>query len=97
VAVSEFEASKSSLTNAAGHLAGAAVKQKAVFLADIATVELAGGDLDQACASAGKAVDSLRRAGYAVGLGRLREFRRSVEKWADSTPVRALDEQLAVL
>jgi len=68
-----------------------------VFLADIATVELAGGDLDQACASAGEAADSLRRAGYAVGLGRLREFRRSVEKWADSTPVRALDEQLAVL
>ncbi|HVB43269.1 MAG TPA: helix-turn-helix transcriptional regulator [Streptosporangiaceae bacterium] len=93
----QFEASKSALTDAAGHLARAAVKQKAVFLADIASVELAGGDLDEACASAGEAADSLRRAGYAVGLGRLREFRRSVEQWAGSTPVRALDEQLAVL
>lgn len=93
----QFEASKASLTDAAGHLPRPAVKQKAVFFADIATVELAGGDLDQACASAGDAADSLRRAGYAVGLGRLREFRRSVEQWADSTPVRALDEQLAVL
>ncbi len=73
------------------------MKQKAVFLADIATVELAGGDLDQACASAGQAADLLRRAGYAVGLGRLREFRRSVQQWADATPVRTLDEQLAVL
>lgn len=93
----QFEASKASLTDAAGHLPRPAVKQKAVFLADIAAVELAGGDLDQACASAGEAADSLRRAGYAVGLGRVREFRRSVERWADSTPVRALDEQLAVL
>jgi len=93
----QFEASKASLTDAAGHLPRTAVKQKAVFLADIATVELADGDLDQACASAGEAADSLRRAGYAVGLDRLREFRRSVERWADSTPVRALDEQLAVL
>jgi len=93
----QFEASKAALTDAAGHLPRTAVKQKAVFFADIATVELAGGNLDQACASAGEAAESLRRAGYAVGLGRLREFRRSVERWADSTPVRALDEQLAVL
>ena len=93
----QFEPSKAALTDAAGHLPRTAVKQKAVFFADIATVELAGGNLDQACASASEAADSLRRAGYAVGLGRLREFRRSVERWADSAPVRALDEQLAVL
>ncbi len=93
----QFDASKASLTDAAGHLPRAAVKQKAVFLADIATVELAGGDLDRACASAGEAAESLRRAGYAMGLGRLREFRRSVDRWADSVPVRALDDQLAVL
>ena len=64
------------------------MKQRAVFLADIATVDLATGDLDQACATAGEAADQLRRAGYAVGVGRLREFRRSVEPWANSTPVR---------
>ncbi|HET9894627.1 MAG TPA: hypothetical protein VFQ44_06800 [Streptosporangiaceae bacterium] len=93
----QFDASKASLTDAAGKLPRAAVKQRAVFLADIATAELAGGDLDQACACAGEAADSLRRAGYAMGLGRLRDFRRSVDRWADSTPVRALDEQLAVL
>src|SRR5712691_6742789 len=93
----QFDASKAALTDAAGHLPRAAVKQKAVFLADIATVELAGGDLDRACASAGEAAESLRRAGYAMGLGRLREFRRSVDRWSDSIPVRALDDQLAVL
>jgi hypothetical protein len=93
----QFDASRAALTDAAEHLARPAVKQRAVFLADIATVELAGGDLDRACATASDAADQLRRAGYAVGVGRLREFRRSLEKWADSTPVKALDEQLAVL
>jgi tetratricopeptide (TPR) repeat protein len=93
----QFEAAKAALTDAAGHLPRAAVKQQAVFLADIATVELAGGDLDQACASACDAAEALRWAGYAMGQWRLREFRRSVDQWADSTPVRALDEQLAVL
>ncbi|HET9895408.1 MAG TPA: hypothetical protein VFQ44_10785 [Streptosporangiaceae bacterium] len=93
----QFDASKAALTDAASHLPRTAVKQRAVFLADIATAELAGGDLDQAWASAGNAAESLRRAGYAMGLGQPREFRRSVDKWAGSAPVRALDEQLAVL
>ncbi len=93
----QHEASRAALTDAAAHLPRAAVKQRAVFLADIAAAELAGGDVDRACATAGDAVDQLRRAGYAVGVGRLRAFRRAVEPWSDSTPVRALDEQLAVL
>jgi hypothetical protein len=74
-----------------------AVKQRAVFLTDIASVELACGDLDKACATAGDAADHLRQAGYAVGFGRLCDFRGSLMPWSDSTPVRALDEQLAAL
>ena len=93
----QIEGSRAALTDAAERLPRAAVKQKAVFLADIATAELAGGDLDRACATAGDAAEQLRRAGYAVGVGRLREFRRAVGQWSDSTPVKALDEQLAVL
>ena len=93
----QHAAARTALTGAAEHLPRAAVKQRAVFLADIATVDLATGDLDHACATAGEAADQLRRAGYAVGVGRLRDFRRAVEPWANSTPVRTLDEQLAVL
>lgn len=92
----QFDASKALLTDAVAHLPQAAVTQKAVFLADIATVELAAGDLEQACASAGEAADSLRRAGYSVAHWRLRQFRSSVAQWADSAPVRALAEQLPV-
>lgn len=92
-----FAESRTALTGALDSLPRAAVKQRAVFLADIATVELAFGDLDQACGTAADAADQLRQAGYAVGFGRLREFRSVVEPWSGSTPVRALDEQLAAL
>jgi transcriptional regulator with XRE-family HTH domain len=85
------------LTEAVTRLPHAAVKQRAVFLADIATVQLACGDLDEACRTAGDAAEQLRRAGYAIGFGRLREFRAAVERWSDSIQVRALDEQLAAL
>jgi tetratricopeptide (TPR) repeat protein len=91
------EESRAALTEAVGHLPRTAVKQRAVFLADIASVELSCGDLDQACRIAGDAAAELGQAGYAVGFGRLRDFRRLVERWSDSTPVRALDEQLAAL
>lgn len=91
------EESHGELTEAVSRLPHAAVKQRAVFLADIASVHLACGDLDEACRTAGDAAEQLRRAGYAIGFGRLREFRAAVERWSDSIPVRALDEQLAAL
>ena len=92
-----FEESRIALTGALERMPRTAVKQRAVFLTDIASVELACGDLDQACATAGDAAEQLRHAGYAMGFGRLKDFRDSVPPWSDSTPVRALDEQLAAL
>jgi transcriptional regulator with XRE-family HTH domain len=92
-----LDESRSALTAALDQLPGRAVKQKAVFLTDIASVDLACGDLDQACALAADAAQQLHHAGYAVGFGRLKEFRAAVARWSDSTPVRTLDEQLAAL
>jgi hypothetical protein len=74
-----------------------AIKQRAVLLADLATVELQGGDLDRACGLAGDAAEQLHQAGYATGAGRLHEFRAAVNDWKNTAPVRALDEQLAAL
>jgi hypothetical protein len=48
-----------------------AVKQRAVFLADIATVHLESRDIDEACCVATQAADALHLAGYATGTGRL--------------------------
>ncbi len=93
----KHEESRTALADALERLPRTAVKQRAVFLADIATVELSRGDLDQGCLVAGEAAEELLRAGYATGFDRLRDFRSSVEPWSNSTPVRVLDEQLAAL
>jgi ATP/maltotriose-dependent transcriptional regulator MalT len=92
-----FNESRTTLTEALGRLPQAAVKQRAVFLTDLATVELHDGDLDKACQVAGDAAEQLRQAGYATGSGRLQEFRRAVDPWKTSFPVRMLDEQLAAV
>ena len=93
----KLDASREALTGALRTLPRDAVKQRAVFLVDLATVELHGGDLDEACRLAGRAADQLHQAGYATGADRLREFRSAVDRWKTSPAVRMLDEQLAVL
>src|SRR6266540_3803979 len=88
---------RTELTAALGTLPRAAIKQRAVFLADLATVELHDGDVDHACRIASEAAEQLHRAGYATGAGRLRELRTALDPWQKTAPVRALDEQLATL
>src|SRR6266540_5936192 len=88
---------RTELTAALGTLPRAAIKQRAVFLADLATVELHDGDVDHACRIASEAADQLHQAGYATGAGRLRELRTALDPWQNTAPVRALDEQLATL
>lgn len=92
-----YDGARTELGTALGSLPRSAVKQRAVFLTDLATVELHDGDLDQACAIAADAAKQLHQAGYATGTGRLREFRIAVEPWKTAIPVRALDEQLTTL
>ncbi|MBV8542167.1 MAG: helix-turn-helix transcriptional regulator [Pseudonocardiales bacterium] len=92
-----YEDARTELGSALGKLARSAVKQRAVFLADLATVELHDGNLDHACKIASDAADQLHQAGYATGAGRLREFRAALQPWKITTPVRVLDEQLAAL
>ncbi|MCF7547414.1 helix-turn-helix transcriptional regulator [Pseudonocardia sp. WMMC193] len=85
------------LEGALGRLPPEAVKQRAVFLCDLATAHLHNGDLDQACRTAADAADHLHRAGYATGSDRLREFRAAVQPWNASPAVRALDDQLTMI
>lgn len=93
----QYDDARAALTDALRSLPRSAVKQRAVFLSDLATVELRGGDLDHACRIAGDAAEQLYQAGYATGASRLREFRAAVDQWKNSRPVRRLDEQLAAL
>ncbi|MGH3687691.1 MAG: helix-turn-helix domain-containing protein [Pseudonocardiaceae bacterium] len=92
-----YDDARAELGIALDKLSRSAVKQRAVFLADLATVELHDGDVDCACTIAADAARQLHQAGYATGAGRLRDFRVALDPWKTSTPVRALDEQLAAL
>lgn len=74
-----------------------AVKQRSVFLTDLATVHYHDGDVDRACQVASDATDELRRAGYATGLGRLREFRDLVSAHRSAPAVRDFSERLSTL
>jgi transcriptional regulator with XRE-family HTH domain len=77
------------------NLPNQAVKQRSVFLADLATTNLRDGELEEACRLASKAAETLRQAGYATGTGRLRDFRALVEPWKHHPAVRTMDAQLA--
>ncbi len=92
-----YDDARTELDTALGTLSRSAVKQRAVFLTDLATVELHDGNLDHACTIAADAADKLHQAGYATAAGRLRKFRIALDPWKTTTPVRSLDEQLAAL
>ena len=69
-------------------------KQRAVTLADLAAVAVAGNDPEQACKLAEAALDNLARYWYATGMDRVRAVRQTLTPW-DSLPcVRQLDERL---
>lgn len=94
---SRFDDARKSLTEALDPLPPTAVKQRAVFLTDFATVHLSEGDIDEACRMAAGAAEELHHSGYAIGSDRLRQFRGAADPWSSSVPVRLLDEQLAAI
>jgi transcriptional regulator with XRE-family HTH domain len=85
-----------SLDDALRALPRQAVKQRSVFLADLATVHVQTGEIDEACRVAGQATDALAHAGYATGTDRLRNVRRLLAPWNRHPGVRTFDEQLAL-
>lgn len=89
-----YDQARDALNTALHQLPRGSVKQRTVFLTDLATTSLREGDLDAACDTAGDAAEELQRAGYATGFGRLREFRAEVEPWSSSRAVSALDDRL---
>lgn len=92
-----FDEARKSLDEALNRLPRHAVKQRAVYLCDYATVQLHDGELDDACEAAGTAIDQLNRAGYATGSERLTGFRAALAPWSNSPAVRLLDDQLAAV
>src|SRR5262249_8468542 len=67
----QIGASRAALTDVVARLPARDVKLRGQRLVELALVDLAGGDLDRACATAGEAADLLRSTEYAFGVGRL--------------------------
>lgn len=69
-------------------------KQRTVVYGDLAAVEAAAGNPEQACAYARQALDQLGITWYAMGMDRIREVRRTLAPHQHEQCVRDLDEHL---
>lgn len=92
-----LDEARRALDRALAGLPHAAVKQRSVVLADLATAHLRLDDLAHACGIAEEAGVELQRAGYATGTDRLRQFRADVQPWSRHRAVRELDHRLTGL
>jgi len=97
LAAGKPEEARNALGDALSTLDAGAVKQRAVFLADLATTFVYEGEVDKGCELAGEAAGALTRAGYATSAERLHEVRELVRPWQDRASVKELDERLALV
>lgn len=71
-----------------------ATKQRAVFLADIATAAVLEENPDLACEKLGEALDVIALTWYATALDRVKSTRDALRPWDSLPAVRDLDERL---
>ncbi|WP_406324351.1 multiprotein-bridging factor 1 family protein [Streptomyces sp. NBC_01637] len=69
-------------------------KQRTVVYGDLAVVEAAAGNPEEACDYACRALDQLAVTWYAMGMDRVREVRRSLAPHQNEQCVRDLDDRL---
>ncbi|MFF4185058.1 transcriptional regulator [Streptomyces sp. NPDC001691] len=69
-------------------------KQRTVVLGDLAAVEVAAGNPEEACRYAWLALDQLAATWYATGMDRIREVRRTLTPHQHEQCVRDLDDKL---
>jgi hypothetical protein len=69
-------------------------KQRTVVYGDLAAVEAASGNPEQACTYASQALDQLAVTWYATGMDRVREVRRALAPHQHERCVRDLDDRL---
>ncbi|WP_330183826.1 XRE family transcriptional regulator [Nocardia sp. NBC_01503] len=71
-----------------------AVKQRAVYLADLAAAAVLEQDPERACANLEDALDHLGRTWYATAMDRIKAVRQTLRKWDSLPAVRSLDDRL---
>lgn len=85
---------RETLRLALDELPDASAKQRTVLLGDLAAVEAAAGNPEEACRYACEALDQLARTWYATGMDRVRDVRRALTEWQGQQCVRDLDNHL---
>lgn len=85
------------LERALTELAPTAVKQRTVFLTDLATARVQQDNIDEGCTLAARAAGEVRAGRYATCVSRLREFRSSLRPYETSRAVRELDHAMVGL
>ena len=78
-------------------LGPSAIKQRTVFLADLATASVQHGDVDRACDLAIEAATALTTRRYATCVNRLRDFRSTLRPYANARAVHDLDRAMVEL
>jgi hypothetical protein len=91
---SHIPQARATLTAALEGLLPSEEKQRSVLLGDLAAVEAAAGNPQEACAFATRALEQLAITWYASGMERVREVRRALASWQHEACVRDLDDRL---
>jgi tetratricopeptide (TPR) repeat protein len=92
-----YTAARVALVAALDKFSPTARRARILALVDLATVELYGGNLPDACRHATSAAELLHRSPYAAGAARLRAFRVLAARPIGPRALRVLDEHLAQL
>ncbi|MFC9433993.1 XRE family transcriptional regulator [Nocardia sp. NPDC057030] len=71
-----------------------AIKQRSIYLADIAAAAILEKNPEQACSYLEQALDLLGRNWYATAMERIKVVRQTLRQWDSLPQVRALDERL---
>jgi transcriptional regulator with XRE-family HTH domain len=91
------EAAQGVLEEALSSLDPEAVKTRPRLLAALATAQVRQGNIDQACQLGRDALALAARQQVGPNLQDVRKLRFELEPWRDSSPVKELDEQLALV
>ncbi|PBC86135.1 MULTISPECIES: helix-turn-helix transcriptional regulator [unclassified Streptomyces] len=85
---------RATLLSVLDHMSATEDKQRTVIFGDLAAVEAAAGQPEEACRYACLALDQLEVTWYATGMDRVREVRRALTPHQHARCVRDLDDRL---
>jgi hypothetical protein len=90
-------AASAAAAEALGAAGPSATKKRSLLLSDVAEVHLQRREIDAACQHAADALAIVAQTDFSLGLARVRKLREHLAPWANTQPVRDLDEQIRAL